>query len=80
MSLEATSAIKGIFAVLILYSHIESYLSISENWYDVAFTKVKNYHGQLIVAMFFFYSGYGVMFSIMRKQNYAKSFFKNRIF
>ena len=76
MSLTATNAIKGIFAVLILYSHLSSYLYLSET--DM-FVIINTYIGQLMVAMFLFYSGYGVMLSAIRKPNYVDGFFKNRI-
>lgn len=79
MSLAATSAIKGIFAVLILYRHMPDYLHLSDAWYDSSFVAIDSYLAQLIVAMFFFYSGYGIMLSIHNKPNYIDSFFKNRI-
>lgn len=79
MSLKSTNAIKGIFAVLILYRHIPSYLQLTDSWFDSNFLLVDSYLAQLIVALFLFYSGYGIMFSVMKKPNYVESFFKNRI-
>ena len=35
--------------------------------------------GQLMVTVFFFYSGYGIMEAFARKPDYLKGFFKNRI-
>ena len=79
MSLKSTNAIKGIFAVLILYRHIPSYLQLTDSWLDTYFVSVDSYLAQLIVALFLFYSGYGIMLSVMKKPNYVESFFKNRI-
>lgn len=79
MSLEATTSIKGIFAVIILYSHLSGYIQLSNNWYDQSFKLVLNYIGQLMVSMYFFYSSYGIMESLKTKRGYVKSFFKNRI-
>lgn len=75
MSKEQTTAIKGIFAIIILLSHFRSYISISP---DSFYSKIFIIISQLMVTMFFFYSGYGIIKSIINKKNYMKTFFKKR--
>ncbi len=79
LSLKSTNAIKGIFAVLILCTHLESYLVLSNNWFDIAFLTIRDYLAQLIVAVFFFYSGYGIIYSISHKESYPQYFFRKRL-
>ncbi len=78
MSFGQTEAVKGIFAVFILLSHLRQYIAgvFAADYYVVVFL---THLGQLMVAMFFFYSGFGIMQSHAKKPNYAKGFFKNRI-
>ncbi len=73
-----TTPIKGIFTMLILYSHIRGYIQPSDAWYNAYYSTILDYLGQLIVAMFFFYSGFGIWESFKRKPGYVHSFFKNR--
>lgn len=68
---EHTDAIKGFFIIIVFYSHILPYLtssgvSFSPVW-DIPANNVIKTIGQLMVVMFLFYSGYGVMESIQRK-------------
>lgn len=74
-----TTAIKGFFTVLIFCSHIRGYIHLSDHWSNTLYNTVFDYLGQLIVAMFFFFSGYGIWESWKRKAGYAQSFFKKRI-
>ena len=72
---ESTNNIKGIFAIMILLSHFRGYVNIDPtSLYDRFISLI----GQLMVAMFLFYSGYGIMESIKNKKDYMKSFLKNR--
>ncbi|MBR2871217.1 MAG: acyltransferase [Clostridia bacterium] len=73
-----TGAIKGFFAIIVLFSHVRGYITLTDSFLDVSFVYVINRIGQLMVTMFFFYSGFGVFKSYKEKQNYAKGFFKNR--
>lgn len=78
MSRSQSGAIKGIFAVIILFSHLKGYITLSgplDSYYDM----ILRYIGQLMVTMFFFYSGYGIIKSYQAKENYSKGFVKNRI-
>lgn len=73
-----TTSIKGFFAVLILLSHMRGYLSL-ESPSELAYNDMIASVGQLMVAPYFFYSGYGVMESFRHKVGYADSFFRRRI-
>lgn len=79
LSVSTTTAIKGIFAIIILFSHTKSYLDLSFSIPDRAFGWSMRYLGQLMVAPYFFYSGYGIMESIRHKADYVNGFFKKRI-
>ncbi len=73
-----TTDVKGIFAVIILFSHLRGYIALSPSFLDQSYNLFLGYIGQLMVTLFFFYSGYGIMQSYRKKENYSKSFFKNR--
>ncbi len=73
-----TTAVKGIFVFLVFVSHFLQYCTGTDE-----FAAVKNimgkYTGQMIVVMFLFYSGYGIVESIKKKgSDYIKSFPVNR--
>lgn len=78
MDKTSADAVKGFFAVVILYSHMGKYLSFSNSFIDILFEGFLTYLGQLMVVMYFFYSGYGLMESLRNKPNYQKTFFKSR--
>ena len=70
LSFDTTNAVKGIFILLVFIAHIVPY--ILKSGADVmggGFGFIHNRIGQWIVAMFLFYSGYGIMQSIMKKGN-----------
>lgn len=79
MSKDQTGSIKGIFAVIIFCSHIKGYTQLSNNLLDNLYVTLLGHLGQLMVTLFFFYSGYGVLKSYIAKDNYSKNFAKNRI-
>ena len=79
MSIENTQAIKGIFIIIVFMSHIRSYVVLDNN-IDGLIIRGINYLGQLMVAMFLFYSGYGIYEAIKKKgKSYVNSLPKNRI-
>ena len=79
MSVERTTSVKGFFALIIFLSHVRGYLiPDSGNAWEI-FSSVLSHIGQLMVTMFFFYSGYGVFESFKRKPDYRKGFFRKRI-
>lgn len=78
MSLRSANAIKGVFAVLILYKHMGGYLKLS-GMADRPFIMVTWTLGQLVVTMYLFYSGFGIAESARKKPGYFGTFFKQRI-
>ena len=68
-----TESIKGIFIIIVFYSHILPFLEEAGVEYspvlDIPSNTLIHRIGQLMVVMFLFYSGYGVMESIMKKGN-----------
>lgn len=71
LSKNTTNAVKGIFIVIVFINHIsEYYTQVNADmsaWYDNIFFLPSKACGQLMVVMFLFYSGYGVMESIKKK-------------
>ncbi len=82
MSIEKTASIKGIFILIVFLSHAVGYFTIGTSLPDRAFSFIViNLIGQSMVAVFMFYSGYGVMLSIDKKgSNYVKSIPAKRFF
>lgn len=78
MSVRTTTAIKGIFAIIILLSHTKAYISLGTDVPDRLFAFTMRYLGQLMVTAYFFYSGFGILESVKRKEGYIHSFFKKR--
>ena len=74
LSLDNTKILRGILAVAIVLHHI------SEHAHTGRFFPVMVHAGYLIVAVFFFLSGYGLLTSYHKKgRNYLKGFWKKRI-
>ena len=73
-----TTAIKGIFAVVILASHLWGYIHLQPTFDNLLFCHILLGLGQSMVALYFFYSGYGICESLKCKEGYADRFFKNR--
>lgn len=78
MGREVTTSVKGIFAIVILLSHMRGYITLDSNS-DGLYNKIISAIGQLMVAPYFFYSGYGIMESYKKKADYVNNFFKNRV-
>ena len=77
-----TTTLNGMFIILVFLSHANGYIHLTDytdfgtRIYNFLFTAV----GQMMVVMFFFYSGYGLMTQFhARKHEYVLSFFKSRI-
>ncbi len=74
-----TSNFNGIFVMMVFFSHLRNYLNYTEVHTFYAF--IFRLLGQLIVASFFLYSGYGIMNNIIKKKDsYIKRFPYHRIF
>lgn len=75
---EKTTAINGIFVILIVISHAKQYIDIG-GIYDDAYIAVSTHLNQMVVASFLFYSGYGMMESVKKKKfDYVKSVMTKR--
>ena len=79
MSVPQTQAIKGFFVVTVFFSHFCSYVHFGA-WYDSAIQVYCRFFGQLMVAPFLFYSGYGIFESVKKKGiEYVRALPKRRI-
>ena len=75
---EQTGAIKGIFAVIILFAHMRDHLGLES--YPFLYQKATGGMGQLMVVMFLFYSGYGIMEALRRNRSeYSATFLRRRL-
>ena len=82
LSRERTLSIKGIFVLLVFCSHLKQYIQLSESALDTWYIEIGAMLGQLIVVMFFFYSGYGVFKQIQKNganSDYTRLFLKRRL-
>lgn len=78
LSKEQTSVIKGVFVIVVLLCHFNSYVDLGDNLLDRYFVTVTGLIGQLCVVMFLFYSGYGIYVSFRNNENYVRTFLKKR--
>lgn len=69
LDINISNCIKGIAAVSIMLGHYFA---------DLSYPFTMFFAGNLWVAIFFFYSGYGLDYSRKNKQNYIKSFFAKK--
>ena len=79
LSKNQTNAIKGIMAILIFLSHFNSQITLENNTINSIYKLIFRIIDQNMVAIFLFYSGYGIYVSYINKKNYIKTFFKKRI-
>ena len=79
ISKESTSAINGLFVLLVFLKHASDQLDLNGNVFDKAYFSLGQGMGQLIVTTFLFYSGYGITYSILKKgSSYIRTIPKNR--
>lgn len=80
ISLEKSTSIKGIFILVVLFSHIYPQLNLPDSIFNTLFTKLNfDIISQGMVGLFMLYSGYGIMLSAMKKgRGYVKLMPKNR--
>ncbi len=75
-----TTTVNAIFSVLIFLSHAVSYIDLT-NTFDQPYLDIRKFLGQGVVVTYLFYSGYGIMCSILKKKyEYVKSMPVNRLF
>lgn len=85
LSFDTTNAIKGIMIALVFIKHATPYILNSgyvfdDSFWSRAFLYIDLRVGQWIVAMFLFYSGYGIMESIRKKgMDYVRSIPRKRV-
>lgn len=76
-SLEQTRAINGICIMLILFSH--TFAKVSPlGVFDEVYQPFRTFLGQFVVVPILFYSGYGIMESLTRKESYLQTFPRKR--
>lgn len=76
LSKDNSNCIKGIFAIIIIFHHIMQFHPVQMNPYvNYIVTSL----GYLSVAIFFFFSGYGLEESFCKKKDYLSTFWKRRI-
>lgn len=81
MSPQASGSIKGIFVLIVLFSHMRQYVTFDRSYaINEAYYWMMSQIGQLMVVAFLFYSGYGIMQAIEKKKiNYVRTMPKRRI-
>ena len=76
---DATESVKGIFIFIVLLSHARGYVLQGDGALDLLYASFFEHIGQLMVAMFLCYSGYGCYESFKKKENYLDGFLKKRV-
>lgn len=77
LSINQTTSIKGICAILVFFRHIVVY--IENDLFSCRMIMIQDIMAQMIVVPFLFYSGYGLIRSIYNKKDYLKHLWKKRI-
>lgn len=78
LSLDTTLSIKGLLAIIIIFSHLSSYVTYGSSS-EMIFSRIIQLIGQLMVAPFFFFSGYGIYEKIkINKKKYIDDFLRRR--
>lgn len=75
LSKENTTSMNGLFLLIVFFSHIQSYITLPH-----VISMITKGFGQLMVVMFLFHSGYGVMESIQKRgMDYVRKIPANRL-
>lgn len=78
LSIRQTTNINGIYVLLVFMSHLCQHVTLDKQT-DFLYLDARAFMNQLIVVSFLFFSGYGIMVSIMKKGSpYINGMFKNR--
>ena len=78
LSKDVTTSAKGVFILMVFFSHFNSYVQYN-TFFDKLYLIPFSLIGQAMVTLFLFYSGYGVMEQIKKRENYVESMPVNRI-
>lgn len=73
LSPDNTKKEKGIAAILIVLHHLSQRVKVAGPFVILGYT------GFILVAVFFFISGYGLSYGVQYKHNYLKGFFRKRL-
>ncbi len=78
ISTSNANAIKGLFTILIVFSHYVTYYAPTPQ--DAVYRMIKSYLSQAVVIPYLFYSGYGMVYSLEHKgKNYLRTILTRRI-
>lgn len=81
MSVNSTTSVKGIFIILIIFSHLYLSMNLDDSIFNVIYKKINyNIIDQSVVVMFLFYSGWALMYQKSQKGiEYIKSIPSKRL-
>ncbi|MDD3341133.1 MAG: acyltransferase [Bacilli bacterium] len=74
ISKSQSNSIRGLLGIMVVFHHLSQNIDLTLFGYP--FFKIS---GFLIVSVFFFYSGYGLFYSLSKKENYLEKFIVGRI-
>lgn len=76
-----TQSVNGLFSIMVFCRHFKQYVVFDDNLANRVFLSLDGFFGQLIVVMFFFYSGYGIYRQIQNSSDgtYIWSFLRKRL-
>lgn len=78
LSKNETLPIKGLFVILVFFRHFRGYVDMDHGLLNHLFVLLDSRSSQLIVTMFFFYSGYGIFEQLKKHKTYISSFIFHR--
>ena len=78
LSLDISKGLQGFAAVAIMLHHMTQTVT-QYGQHDKGLIGIMNDSGVLFTGMFFFFSGYGLYTSFMKKEDYLKGFLKKRL-
>lgn len=79
MDKSSSTTLKGFFILLIVFSHILNNFAYTGHFSSVLWL-FRSIMGQLVVSLFFFISGYGILYSVDKNDDvYSRSLVTNRV-
>lgn len=76
---DQTAPVKGLFVILVFFRHFRGYVDMDHGLLNHLFVMLDSRSSQLIVTMFFFYSGYGIFEQLKINRGYSEKFVQHRI-
>ena len=77
-SLESTKNLQGFSMLFIIFHHLVQLIS-SYGWFNIGPVTIFNQLGLVFTGVFFFCSGFGLVTSVEKKENYLKTFLYRRL-